>query len=1019
ADGVSTTAVTVKLKDAQGNALTSGGSSVGITTTKGTVGLVTDNGNGTYTATLTAPTAVGTAVVSASVGGSALATTASVQFVPGAATAATSTIEAASATLTADGTSTTAVTVKLKDAQGNALTSGGSSVGITTTKGTVGLVTDNGDGTYTATLTAPTTVGTAVVSASVGGGALATTASVQFVPGAASAATSTVETASATLTADGVSTTAVTVKLKDAQGSALTSGGSSVGITTTKGTVGPVTDNGDGTYMATYTASTVVGGAVISASVGGSVLTSTASVQLVPGEVSAAHSTVTAADLVVRADGLSKAVITVKLKDDYDHLIAGKRVLLQAQGGQSVIDDVYGITDAEGSASFSVSNTLAESVTYAVKEEATGQTLNQTVNITFTYDQPPMIGLLADPVIPTFGSVTITVSASAYGQFNHVASVKWAAGSRPISYFDTQGLEVTDHFIVQANGTYSVYVKDTAGNANVSMIEVMNIVPLSSNASLKAWQLIGVGGTVKFDFDPAATSYTVSVSHAVYGLRMTLTSSDVYSAVYVNGLQVASGSVTDEYNLVIGNNTIEVLVKAQDGSLQPYTLNVIRSSAVFESGSGSSDSDSDSASGASSAGSPPSPSNPSLTIWINEIGVAGIASLRTDTDGGKSVDVVLNQDALAKALDSLSGTKEPKLAVSIKEKADTIALRLPGDVVSLLAGKEVTIALNTVHGQYRLPLTEIVHQESNWTNDTELQLTIGHRNGEWIPGLQDAANKGGFRVVADPIHFDVQVKQQGETKEVTGFNRYVERVIHLPADASAASTVIVWDNKLGARPVPTAFTEVDGQRVALIHSLTNSVYVAIAKTSRLTDAQEHWAAKEIGDMNARMIVNGVEDNRFAPEAAITRAELAAMIARALGLPEGESSAGFRDVTESSWYSADVAAVKAYGIMDGLQDGVFGPDRIVSRQEAIVTMVRALRLAEASSGADAAGSQVNLNGYSDHQQIAAWASDAIRTAIQEGLVEGYGGELRPQKSLTRAETAVLLHRMLQQAGFINK
>ncbi|NEN83766.1 hypothetical protein G3T11_15930, partial [Paenibacillus elgii] len=82
--------------------------------------------------------------------------TASVQFVPGAPSAATSTVDAGSATLAADGASQTTVSVKLKDAQGHALTSGGAVVAITSTLGTVSTVTDNQNGTYTATLTAPT-----------------------------------------------------------------------------------------------------------------------------------------------------------------------------------------------------------------------------------------------------------------------------------------------------------------------------------------------------------------------------------------------------------------------------------------------------------------------------------------------------------------------------------------------------------------------------------------------------------------------------------------------------------------------------------------------------------------------------------------------------------------------------------------------------------------------------------------------------------------------------------------------
>ncbi|MNC21430.1 Cadherin-like beta sandwich domain protein [compost metagenome] len=340
-----------------------------------------------------------------------------------------------------------------------------------------------------------------------------------------------------------------------------------------------VKDNRDGTYTATLTAPITVGTASVSASVGGRTIASTVAVQVLPGEVDSSRSTITASDLVIRADGSSKASIFVKLKDNYDHPLTGKRVLLQANGGQSLINNVYGVTDEEGLAVFSVTDTVAESVTYSAKEESSGLSLEQTVNITFTYDQPPSIELQADPAASTFGSVNVTVTATVYGEFNNVSSIKWAAGVRSIAYFDMMGTEITDHFTVQENGIYSVYVVDTAGNANVGLIEVQNIVPLSSNTNLIGWQLTGLGGKVKFDFEPGTMSNSVKVSHTVYGLKMMLTPSDSYSVVYVNGLLVASNSITDEYSLVTGTNTFEVTVKAQDGSIKTYTLNVIRSPA--------------------------------------------------------------------------------------------------------------------------------------------------------------------------------------------------------------------------------------------------------------------------------------------------------------------------------------------------------------------------------------------------------------------------------------------------------
>ena len=69
ADGASQATITVELRDALGN-LTDGGDAVALSTTSGTLGSVADQGNGTYTATLTAPAAAGSATISGTVNGS-------------------------------------------------------------------------------------------------------------------------------------------------------------------------------------------------------------------------------------------------------------------------------------------------------------------------------------------------------------------------------------------------------------------------------------------------------------------------------------------------------------------------------------------------------------------------------------------------------------------------------------------------------------------------------------------------------------------------------------------------------------------------------------------------------------------------------------------------------------------------------------------------------------------------------------------------------------------------------------
>ena len=99
--------------------------------------------------------------------------------------ASTSTIAATPGTITANGSSTSAVTVQLKDIFGNNRTSGTNIVALATTRGTLSSVTDNGNGTYSATLTSSTSTGTASITGTLDGVAIVNTASVVFAPGPA------------------------------------------------------------------------------------------------------------------------------------------------------------------------------------------------------------------------------------------------------------------------------------------------------------------------------------------------------------------------------------------------------------------------------------------------------------------------------------------------------------------------------------------------------------------------------------------------------------------------------------------------------------------------------------------------------------------------------------------------------------------------------------------------------------------------------------------------------------------
>ena len=315
ADGATTSTITVQLKDANGNNLISGGDTVALAATLGSLGSVTDNSDGTYTTTLTSATSAGTATVTGTVNASAFTDNASVDFVPGPADRTTSTITAAPASIVADGATTSTITVQLKDANGNDLNSGGDTVALFTTLGSLGSVSDNGDGTYTAALTSSITAGTAIVTGSLNATAIIDNAVVSFIPGPADATQSTITAAPISIVADGATTSTITVQLKDANGNNLTGGGDTVALATTLGSLGSVTDNGNGTYTATLTSATTTGSATVTGTVNAAAITDNAIVSFIPGLADATQSTITAAPTSIVADGATTSTITVQLKD--------------------------------------------------------------------------------------------------------------------------------------------------------------------------------------------------------------------------------------------------------------------------------------------------------------------------------------------------------------------------------------------------------------------------------------------------------------------------------------------------------------------------------------------------------------------------------------------------------------------------------------------------------------------------------------------------------------------------------
>lgn len=334
ADGISQVRITVTLYDGSNWSIGRSEGTVQLHTSLGKIGPVTDHGNGTYTAELTSSNTAGTAVITGTLNGYPIQGALNVVMVPLQPSIDHSTVTTSPTSITADGRSTSTITVQLKDARGNVINANQHAVQLATTAGTLGSVRNNGNGSYTATLTSTTTAGLAEITAFVDGAAIRQAASVEYMAGPASADMSMIEADAGNIVV-GLGSTTVTVHLKDVYGNPLEAGGDTVEIFASSGTLGAVRDHGDGTYTSVLSASTTAGTSTVRAEVNGTPLNDSAQVVFVPGRASSQTSELMADVGEITADGSDSTTIRLQLKDQFDNPLdsGGSYVVLNTTAG--------------------------------------------------------------------------------------------------------------------------------------------------------------------------------------------------------------------------------------------------------------------------------------------------------------------------------------------------------------------------------------------------------------------------------------------------------------------------------------------------------------------------------------------------------------------------------------------------------------------------------------------------------------------------------------------------------------
>lgn len=375
----------------------------------------------------------------------------------------------------------------------------------------------------------------------------------------------------------------------------------------------------------------------------------------------------------------------------------------------------------------------------------------------------------------------------------------------------------------------------------------------------------------------------------------------------------------------------------------------------------------------------------------------------------KETKVTVDSNKLTEKISSAE--KGGNVLVPISDSKAVATAEIVVKNVEDMAKKDMTLEVKSGNVSYELPTTAM---------DTEAVMKVlGASDASKVPVTVTISKLGesavtivNGKLIAPPVEFTVTATYGGKTLEIKDFSQYVQRSIEISKEQAEQITTAVVKNEDGTlRHVPTYVYQKDGKWFAKINSRTNSTYALIRNETAFADAQGKWYENIVSEMASRKIINGKNEISFDGEASITRAEFAAILVRGLGLPT-DGTCRFTDVKAGDWYFGAVGTAVEYGFVKGYADGSFAPNANITRQEAMVMIQRAAKVAEFT------GTTGSLASFSDSQKVSTWAKSAAEFNVGSGLILGSNGELRSGNHISRAETATVILRLLQKAELVD-
>jgi len=163
----------------------------------------------------------------------------------------------------------------------------------------------------------------------------------------------------------------------------------------------------------------------------------------------------------------------------------------------------------------------------------------------------------------------------------------------------------------------------------------------------------------------------------------------------------------------------------------------------------------------------------------------------------------------------------------------------------------------------------------------------------------------------------------------------------------------------------------------------------IDNAKRFNDMADHWAKDAVEFASSRELFNGVGNDAFGPDRSMTRGMVSTVLARLAG---ADTAGG------ETWYAKGTV----WAVENGISDGT-APEQPVTREQLAAMLYR-------YAGSPAVSGELS---FDDTTVISIWAYDAVRWCVDNGILNGVGGNrMTPQDLAQRGQVAAMLMRFLQ-------